>query len=157
MSLMSRSRLVNPRLGTYFGIFVSTLAGLVLLLIIFEQLGAPDGSLRWVMLVGPLLLYAAIAASVFTNDPVDFFVVGRRVPAGYTGLGIASSAMGATGIVAMTGVFFIIGFDALFIVIGGLAGFVLMAVMVAPLARAFAMMPAPTSPSRLNSRPMPPQ
>ncbi len=144
MSLMSRSRLVNPRLGTYFGIFVSALSGLVLLLIIFEQLGTPDALLRWVMLIGPLLLYAAIAASVFTKDPLDFFVVGRRVPAGYTGLGIASSAMGATGIVAMTGVFFIIGFDALFIVIGGLAGFVLMAVMLAPYLRKFGMFTVPS-------------
>lgn len=144
MSLMSRSRLVNPRLGTYFGIFVSALSGLVLLLIIFEQLGTPDAALRWVMLIGPLLLYAAIAASVFTKDPIDFFVVGRRVPAGYTGLGIASSAMGATGIVAMTGVFFIIGFDALFIVIGGLAGLVLMAVMLAPFLRKFGMFTVPS-------------
>ncbi|MEE8253088.1 MAG: sodium:solute symporter, partial [Hyphomicrobium sp.] len=91
-----------------------------------------------------LLLYAAIAASVFTKDPIDFFVVGRRVPAGYTGLGIASSAMGATGIVAMTGVFFIIGFDALFIVIGGLAWFVLMAVMLAPYLRKFGMFTVPS-------------
>ncbi len=144
MSLMSRSRLVNPRLGTYFGIFVSALSGLVLLLIIFEQLGTPDSSLRWVMLIGPLLLYAAIAASVFTKDPLDFFAVGRRVPAGYIGLGIASSAMGATGIVAMTGVFFIIGFDALFIVIGGLAGFVLMAVVLAPFLRKFGMFTVPS-------------
>ncbi|MCP4780727.1 MAG: sodium:solute symporter [Hyphomicrobium sp.] len=144
MSLMSRSHLVNPRLGTYFGIFVSALSGLVLLLIIFEQLGTPDALLRWVMLIGPLLLYAAIAASVFTKDPVDFFVVGRRVPAGYTGLGIASSAMGATGIVAMTGVFFIIGFDALFIVIGGLAGLVLMAVILAPFLRKFGMFTVPS-------------
>lgn len=149
MSLTSRSRLVNPRLGTYFGIYVSALSGLVLLLIIFEQLGTPDASLRWVMLIGPLLLYAAIAASVSTKDPLDFFVVGRRVPAGYTGLGIASSAMGATGIVAMTGVFFIIGFDALFVVIGGLAGFVLMAVMLAPFLRKFGMF---TIPSYLGRR-----
>lgn len=149
MSLMPHSRLVNPRLGTYFGIFVSALSGLVLLLIIFEQLGAPDAALRWVMLIGPLLLYTAIAASVFTKDPLDFFVVGRRVPAGYTGLGIASSAMGATGVVAMTGVFFIIGFDALFIVVGGLAGFVLMAVMLAPFLRKFG---AFTVPSYLGRR-----
>jgi cation/acetate symporter len=135
---------VNPRLGTYFGIFVSALSGLVLLLIIFEQLGTPDASLRWGMLIGPLLLYAAIAASVLTKDPLDFFVVGRRVPAGYTGLGVASSAMGATGIVAMTGVFFIIGFDALFVVIGGLAGFVLMAVMLAPFLRKFGMFTVPS-------------
>jgi len=32
MSLTSRTRFVNPRLGTYFGIFASALAGLVLLI-----------------------------------------------------------------------------------------------------------------------------
>jgi cation/acetate symporter len=57
--------------------------------------------------------------------------------------------MGATGVVAMTGVFFIIGFDALFIVVGGLAGFVLMAVMLAPFLRKFG---AFTVPSYLGRR-----
>ena len=33
MSLTSRTRFVNPRLGTYFGIFASSLVGLVLLLL----------------------------------------------------------------------------------------------------------------------------
>ncbi len=135
MSLTSRTRFVNPRLGTYFGIFVSSLTGLVLLLIIFEQLGTSDALLRWAMLLGPLVLYAIIGVCAPTREPLEFFAAGRRVPAGYTGLGMANAAMGATGIVAMTGMFFLIGFDALCIFIGGLAGFVIMAVMLAPFFR----------------------
>ncbi len=135
MSLTSRTRFVNPRLGTYFGIFVSSLTGLVLLLIIFEQLGTSDVLLRWAMLLGPLVLYAIIGVCAPTREPLEYFAAGRRVPAGYTGLGMANAAMGATGIVAMTGMFFVIGFDALCIFIGGLAGFVIMAVMLAPFFR----------------------
>lgn len=149
MSLTSRTRFVNPRLGTYFGIFTSLLAGLVLLLLIFEQLGISETLLRWAMLLGPLVLYAAIGAAVPTREPLDYFASGRRVPAGYTGLGLASSAMGATGIVATVGVFFLIGFDAVWIVIGGLAGFVIMSVMLAPFFRKFG---AFTVPSYLGRR-----
>lgn len=144
MSLMSHTRLVNPRLGAYFGIFSSTLAGLVVLLLIFEELGTASTWLRWAMLLGPLLLYAAIGVAVFTREPLEFFAAGRRVPAGYTGLGIANATMGATGIVAMTGVFFVIGFDALCLVIGGLAGFVIMGVMLAPYFRKFGSFTVPS-------------
>lgn len=144
MSFTSRTRFVNPRLGTYFGIFASSLTGLVLLLLIFERLGTSDTVLRWAMLLGPLALYAIIGVSVPTRDPLEFFAAGRRVPAGYTGLGMAIAAMGATGIVAMTGVFFLIGFDALCLVIGGLGGFVIMAVMLAPFFRKFGTFTVPS-------------
>ena len=149
MITTSRTRFVNPRLGAYFGIFVSLLTGLVLLLMIFEQLGISEPMLRWVMLLGPLVLYCAIGLSVPSREALEFFASGRRVPAGYTGLGLASAAMGATGIVAMTGTFFLIGFDALCLVIGGLAGFVVMAVMLAPFLRKFG---AFTVPSYLGRR-----
>ncbi len=66
------------------------------------------------------------------------------MPAGYTGLGIAVATMGATGIVAVTGVFFLIGFDALCLMIGGLAGFVIMSVMLAPFFRKFGTFTVPS-------------
>lgn len=144
MSVTSRTRFVNPRLGTYFGIFTSLLAGLVLLLLIFEQLGTSDAMLRWAMLLGPLALYIAIGLSAPTREPIEFFAAGRRVPAGYTGLGIAVATMGATGIVAMTGVFFLIGYDALCLMIGGLAGYVIMTVMLAPFFRKFGTFTVPS-------------
>jgi len=144
MSVTSRTRFVNPRLGTYFGIFVSSLTGLVILLLIFEELGTASGPLRWAMLLGPLALYVAIGSCAPTQEPLEFFAAGRRVPAGYTGLGIGVASMGATGIAALTGAFFLIGFDALCLTIGGLAGFVVMSVMLAPFFRKFGTFTVPS-------------
>ncbi|WP_072372649.1 sodium:solute symporter [Hyphomicrobium sp. NDB2Meth4] len=155
MSVTSRTRFVNPRLGTYFGIFVSSLFGLLMLLLIFEELGTSDSLLRWAMLLGPIILYAAIGLSAPTREPIEFFAAGRRVPAGYTGLGIGVATMGATGIVAITGVFFLIGYDALCLLIGGLAGFVIMTVMLAPFFRKFGTFTVPSYLGRrFESRPV---
>ena len=131
----TRRRLVNPLLGTYFGILTSALAGLVLVLLVLERLGIADGVLRLAMLVGPVALYIAVGAAVVCRQPGEFLAAGRRVPAVYTGLVMAGSAVGATGLVAMTGLFFINGFDAWCIAIGIWTGFVVMALLVAPFLR----------------------
>jgi len=149
MPLSSRARAVNPRLGIYFGIFTSLFVALVLVLLIFEQLGASDTLLRGVMLGGPLALYAAIGLSAGSSKPLDYFASGRRVPAFFNGLVIAVSAAGATGLVAVTGLFFLNGFDAWCIVIGFTGGFVVMAVLIAPFLRKFG---AFTIPSYLGRR-----
>lgn len=149
MPYSHRSRLINPRLGTYFGIFASAFAGLVLLLLIVEQLGVSETTLGRLMFVVPIALYTAIGVAAFTRDPLEFFASGRRVPSAYNGLALSVTAMGATGTVALTGAFFIVGFDALCVMIGGLAGFVVMAVMLAPFFRKFG---AFTVPSYLGRR-----
>ncbi len=149
MSFSHRARVVNPRLGTYFGIFMSAFVALALMALILEGLGVPSLALQTAMLAGPLVLYAAIGLAAFTREPLDYFAAGRRVPAFYSGLVLAQTAMGATGILALTGVFFLIGFDALCLVVGGLAGFVVMAVMLAPFFRKFG---AFTIPSYLGRR-----
>lgn len=135
--LTARSRFVNPRLGVYFGIFMSAFCALGLLALIFEGLEAPPYLLSASMLLGPVALYAAIGLASFTREPIDYFAAGRRVPAFYSGLVLAQTAMGATGLVALGGAFFLIGFDALCLGIGGLAGFVVMAIMLAPFLRKF--------------------
>ncbi len=144
MPLSSRSRIVNPRLGIYFGIFTSAFAALVLVLLIFEQLGASDALLRGLMLGAPLALYAAIGLSAGCSEPIDFFASGRRVPAFFNGLVIAVSAVGATGLVAVTGLFFLNGFDAWCIVIGLTGGFVVMAILIAPFLRKFGAFTIPS-------------
>jgi len=149
MPFSHRARVVNPRLGTYFGIFMSAFIALALMSLIFEGLGAPSVALQTAMLAGPLLLYAAIGLAAYTHEPLDYFAAGRRVPAFYSGLVLAQTAMGATGLLALSGAFFLIGFDALCLVVGGLAGFVVMAVMLAPFFRKFG---AFTIPSYLGRR-----
>lgn len=144
MTFTPRTRLVNPRLGTYFGIFASALAALFFLAAIFEQLGMADRILRWMMLLGPVALYGAIGLASANQQPLDYFAAGRRVPAIFTGLALAITALGATGLVTLTGVFFVSGFDGLAITIGGLAGFVCMAILLAPFLRKFGAYTVPT-------------
>lgn len=149
MATLTQRRFVNPHLGTYFGIFTSAFAGVVLLCLIFEQLGAPDVILRWFMLLGPLALYLSIGAAAYCNEPSDYFAAGRRVPAAYSGLVMATVAVGGTGLTAGAGAFFINGYDAWCLVVGISAGFVLMALMIAPYLRKFG---AFTLPSYLGRR-----
>ena len=149
MAFAARSRLVNPRLGTFFSIFAALFAALFLLALILEQLSIDDSTLRLALLIGPCLLYAAIGLSTSTQDVLGFFAAGRRVPSGYTGLILAMSAVGSTFLVAATGTFFFAGFDGLVLMIGGLSGFVIMAMLLAPFYRKFG---AYTVPSYLGRR-----
>lgn len=149
MAATTQRRLVNPMLGIYFGIFVSSIAAVVLMLLVFEQLGASGTFLRLGMLLVPLALYVAIGVAAFCREPADFLAAGRRVPSVYTGLVLAGSAIGGTGLVAVTGLFLINGFDAWCIPIGLWAGFVLMALLIAPYLRKLG---AYTVPSYLGRR-----
>jgi cation/acetate symporter len=137
MALMTpvRTRIINPRLGIYFGIFTSLFVALALILTILEQLGADDGTLGVLMFLGPVALYIAIGVGAFTRESVDYFAAGRRVPAFHSGLCLTFSAVGATGLMAFTGALFINGFDALCLGLGIVAGFVVMAVLFAPYLR----------------------
>ncbi|MCH9806133.1 MAG: sodium:solute symporter [Alphaproteobacteria bacterium] len=144
MALTPRGRIVNPRLGIYYGIFVSSFVSLVLVLLMFEQMGASGSVLSSTMLAGALIGFVAISIASMTRDPLDFFAAGRRVPAVYCGVGLGISTLGATGIVCATGALFIIGFDAIWLMTGALAGYVVMAVLLAPFFRKFGAFTLPT-------------
>ncbi len=155
MATLSPSRAVNPRLGSYFGIFLSGFAAIALTSLILHGLGVELPMLSLAMLLGPVALYVGIGIATHASDPLDFFAAGRRVPAFFNGLVLAMSAFGATGLVALTGLFFLIGYDALFIGIGALGGFVIMAVLLAPFLRKFGAFTIPSYLGRrFESRPL---
>jgi hypothetical protein len=131
MAFGARARVVNPRLGTYFSIFAALFTVLFLLVLIFEQLSFSEAMLKLGFFVVPILIYAGIGLSVGSNDTLNYFAAGRRVPAAYTGLLLAASALGSTLLVAGTGAFFFSGFDALVLMMGTLSGFVVMAITLA--------------------------
>ncbi len=137
MAFTSSTRLVNPRLGTYFGIFTAALASLVLMALMLEQLGVSDTLLRFLMFAAPLLLYATIGLNSRAKEPHDYFASGRRVPAFFNGLVLGVSALGGAGFLGLTGALFVAGFDALCLSIGWCAGLVFMAVLFAPYIRKF--------------------
>ena len=55
MATQSKGQASSPLLGIYFGIFVAGLVAIVILLLIFEQLGTDDQTLRNLLLAGPNL------------------------------------------------------------------------------------------------------
>jgi cation/acetate symporter len=144
MAFTSRTRLVNPRLGTYFGIFTASLAALVLVVLMLEQLGTPDGLVRLAMFGVPIALYAAIGIAGGARQGLDFFASGRRVPAFFNGLALGIAALGGTGLLALTGLLLIIGVDALCLSIGWYVGLVVMGVLFAPFLRKFGAYTLPT-------------
>lgn len=149
MAFTVRTRIANPRLGSYFGIFAASFSTIFLLTLILEQLHIDDALLRWAAFVAPLLIYLALGASAATQDTLSFFAAGRRVPAAYSGVVLAVSMLGGTFIVAGCGAFFFAGFDALVLMFGAVSGLVVMSMALAPFYRKFG---AYTLPSYLGRR-----
>lgn len=149
MALHPRPQVVNPLLGTFFGIFAACLVAIVVTMLILEQLGASDAALRRLMLVGPLTLFLVIGAIGYAATPREFLLAGRRVPAALSGLAIAIAAIGGTGLTALSGALFLIGFDALCLALGIIAGLVAMVILIAPFFRKFG---AATLPGFLGAR-----
>jgi cation/acetate symporter len=144
MAFTARTRLVNPRLGTYFGIFTAAFAGLVLMALMLEQLGFSDTLVRLLMFAGPIALFAAIGIGANAREARDYFACGRRVPAFFNGLVLGVAALGGAGFLALTGSLFIIGFDAVCLAIGWYAGLVFMGVLFAPFVRKYGAYTLPT-------------
>jgi len=144
MAFASRTRLINPRLGTYFGIFTAAITALTIMAMMFEQLGASDALVRFSMFAGPIGLYVVIGLGSRAGEVADYFACGRRVPAFFNGLVLAVSALGGAGFLALTGSLLIVGFDAMCLSIGWCAGFVFMGVLFAPFVRKFGAYTIPT-------------
>ncbi len=145
----SVNRQVNPRLGIYFSIFAAAFASLTIVLAILEQLGYPDRWLRLALVAAPAAFAAVIGIGSISHAPEDYFASGRRVPAVFNGLVIALTALGATGLLAVTGTFYLIGADALCLALGYFNGLLLAAVLLVPYLR---KMGAYTVPAYLGRR-----
>jgi len=137
MSLTPSRHLVNPLLGVYFGIFASLLVGIVLMALMLEQLGLEDHLLRALIAGGLVALLAGLALSTRSNSISDLLFAGRRVPAIFTGLTLSVTLLGGTTIAALPGLFYLIGFDALFLTVGMTTGLVVFAILIAPYIRKF--------------------
>ncbi len=143
------AQLANPLIGVYFGIFAACVAAGVVLLLILEQLGVTEASLKSAMAVMSVALTVTIGVGAYTNRSREFLTSGRRVPAVYNGLSLAIVAPGGAGLVGMAGALFIAGFDMLFLGVGIVAGLTVSVMLIAPYLRKFG---APTVPAYLGQR-----
>ena len=149
MAFAARTRLINPRLGTYFAIFTSAFVAIALVALMLEQLAVSDATIRWIVLAAPVLLYGAIALAAATRQAPDFFVAGRRIPPFFNGLVLAVTALGGIGFITLPGVLFMIGVDGFAFTLGWVAGLVFAGVLLVPFLRRFGSF---TLPSYLGQR-----
>ena len=135
MSLQHQYRPLNPRLGTHYAIFASAFTALLLVLALLEQLGGRKLWLSHAMIGLPLVMYLGVAGLTRTLDIHEFFCVSRRIPPVFGGLALAVTAIGGVGLFTLTGCLLLIGFDALALALGWIAGFALAAILFVPYLR----------------------
>jgi len=144
-----KRRVVAPRIGIYLGIFTSALISLLCVLMIMEQLGTPQGTVRSIMILAPLGLYLMVALLAYATDAGEYFSASRGVPALLNGLAMSITCLGGIGIVTLTGLFFFIGHDAFAFAIGWMLGLMVLGILLAPYLRKYG---ATTIPGYLGRR-----
>lgn len=133
--MLARYRMINPLLGVYYGIFAAAYIGLVVLLLIFEHMGFENRHVIYAMTGAAFALSAVIALAAFTHTNEDFFVSGRRVPAGLNGLIIFVVTVGGAGLSGLLGAVFFLGVDGFGLMFGVLGGMIISGVLLVAFTR----------------------
>ncbi|MGE0800797.1 MAG: sodium:solute symporter family protein [Lautropia sp.] len=115
----------------------------VLLLAWLEERGMTRQTIGYLFLACTLLLYAYIGVVNRTNDPAEYYVAGRRVPALYNGMATAADWMSAASFMGIAGSIYLQGYGGLAFVMGWTGGYVLIAVLLAPYLRKFGQWTVP--------------
>jgi len=109
----------------------------LIVLAILEKEGFPRAWIGYLFLFATIVLYAGIGVISRTSDVSEYYVAGRRVPAGFNGMATAADWMSAATFISLAGGLYIMGFDGLAYVIGWTGGFCLVALLIAPYLRKF--------------------
>ena len=128
-------RFTGRRTGTYIAIFASAYVSLFLGALIGEQLGVAEATLWRVLFVLPVALFVGVGLMLPADDGREFYTAGRRIPPFFSGLSMAMTALGGTGVICITGALFKIGIDALVLPLGWITGLVFVGVLLSPFVR----------------------
>jgi cation/acetate symporter len=108
-----------------------------------DALGMPRRMIDYLFLAATLLAYAGIGIMSRTNDPAEYYVAGRRVPAVFNGMATGADWMSAASFIGMAGTLYLSGYDGLAFVMGWTGGYVLVALLLAPYLRKFGQFTIP--------------
>lgn len=126
---------MSRRISGYLSIVTSSFVALVVLALIFEQLGSDAETLRLAMIAGAALAIAGIGLLTMTRQDWAYRTAERSIPGAFSSIGMSVSVIGATGLAGLTGSFFFLGFDALPYALGIMAGLLVSAVLIQPYVR----------------------
>ena len=115
----------------------------VALIAALERMGLPRRWIGVIFLLATVGLYAGIGLLSRTNDPTEYYVAGRRVPAFYNGMATAADWMSAASFIGLAGTLYVQGYAGLAYVMGWTGGYVLIALLLAPYLRKFGQFTIP--------------
>jgi cation/acetate symporter len=127
----------NKTLRRYYSVYTGGFIVFVVVLGIFEQLGASPRMLGYIFLFATILLYAGIGFMSKTSAVSEYYVAGRRVPAFFNGMATGADWMSAASFIGLAGTLYFSGYDGLAFVMGWTGGFCLVALFLAPYLRKF--------------------
>jgi cation/acetate symporter len=131
------------QLHRVYGWYTAGFIVFMILLAILEQMGLPKQAIGVTFLVATILLYAGIGVLSRTNDEVEYYVAGRRVPAVYNGMATGADWMSAASFISLAGTLYLQGFDGLAFILGWTGGYCLVALLLAPYLRKFGQFTIP--------------
>jgi len=136
-------RALSARLYRIYGWYAVGFGAFVLILGLLEHRGLPRQTIGYLFLGSTLLLYAYVGVINRTNDPADYYVAGRRVPAVFNGMATAADWMSAASFMGIAGGIYLQGYAGLAFVMGWTGGYVLIAMFLAPYLRKFGQWTVP--------------
>lgn len=136
---MSRAsqRAFTARLWRIFAFYAVGFVFFLMTLAALEQAGLSRTSIGYVFLGATILVYAVIGITSRTNDPAEYYVAGRQVPAVFNGMATAADWMSAASFISLAGGLYAGGYAGLAFVTGWTGGYVLVALLLAPYLRKF--------------------
>lgn len=127
------------RIHKRFAMYVVAFLFFLMVLALAEQLGLRRIWVGAIFLFATVFFYALIGIYGRTSEASEYFVAGRRIPAMYNGMAVASDWMSAASFISMAGGLYLQGFSGsgsqpggLVYVLGWTGGFCLVALLVAP-------------------------
>ncbi|GAB6080245.1 VC_2705 family sodium/solute symporter [Hydrogenophilus thermoluteolus] len=132
-----------PRTARFF---VSLAIGIALFLCaawLAEKWGVAPRVIGLCFLVATIALYAGIGVAMRTQDVVEYYVAGRRIPGIANGMATAADWMSAASFIGLAGAIYHQGFEGLAYLTGWTGGFVLVALFFGPYLRKFGQFTVP--------------
>src|SRR5690606_16858590 len=127
----------SARLWSIFAFYTVGFVFFLVALAALEQAGMSRTPMGYVFLGATILVYAVIGITSRTNDPTEYYVAGRRVPAVFNGMATAADWMSAASFISLAGGLYAGGYSGLAFVTGWTGGYVLVALLLAPYLRKF--------------------
>ncbi|MTJ82099.1 MAG: cation acetate symporter [Telmatospirillum sp.] len=133
-------------MGRIFFIYIGGCLLAATILVILSLAGVSDHAVGVAFILLTVAFYAVmglLGRSARRAELTDYDVAGRHVPAFYNGMATAADWMSAASFIGLAGAIFLRGFDGLAYPIGWTAGYVLVAVLLAPFLRKFGQFTVP--------------